>query len=163
GILRVLLDLYSRPGQPAIDVSLDLRAAAFASLVMLVVTIFGGVVPAIRAQESRTESALRRIAASRAGGGFFERRIRGWLVVAQVALAVTLFCASGVFLTSLRHLLQSQPGFSPDKVWTGQLRLSPLRYPDVARRARFVRDALARISAIPGVISAGTTQTTFLP
>ena len=162
-IVRVLLALYSRPGQPVIDASLDFRVAAFGLFVTVAVAILGAVVPAIRPQESGAASALRRVAAARVGGGFLERRIRAGLVVAQIALAVTLLCASGVFLMSLRRLLETHPGFSPENVWTGQLRLSPLRYPDVIGRARFVREALARISAIPGVVAAGTTQTTFLP
>jgi predicted permease len=162
-MVRVLLTVYARPGQPPIEASLDVRVAAFGLLVTLAVAIFAGVIPAIRAKESRTETALRRVAAARTGGGLVERRIRAGLVVAQIALAATLLCASGVFLISLRRLLETQPGFSPKNVWTGQLRLSPLRYSDVVGRARFVREILNRISSIPGVIAAGTTQTTFLP
>jgi predicted permease len=162
-IVRALLALYARPGTPPIDVSLDLRVAAFGLFVTIAVAIMGGVIPAMRAQESGRENALRRVAAARVGGGSVERRVRTALVVAQIALAVTLLCASGVFLTSLRRLLETKPGFSPDNVWTGQLRLSPMRYKDVAARSSFVRESLARISAIPGVVAAGTTQTTFLP
>jgi predicted permease len=162
-IVGVLLALYSRPGQPVISASLDFRVALFGLLVTLSVATLSGVVPAIRAQESGVENALRRVAAARAGGGLLDRRIRAGLVVSQIALAVMLLCASGVFLVSLRRLLQTQPGFSADNVWTGQLRLSPLRYSDVVGRARFVRESLARISSIPGVVAAGSTQTTFLP
>ena len=132
-------------------------------LVTLAVAILSGVVPAIRAQKPTAESALARVSAARVGGGLLEGRIRAGLLVAQVALAVTLLCASGVFLMSLRRLMATSPGFSPESVWTGQLRLSPLRYKDTGARARFVRQVLERISAIPGVVAAGTTQTTFLP
>ncbi|HEY1338585.1 MAG TPA: ABC transporter permease, partial [Bryobacteraceae bacterium] len=162
-MVRALLALYSRPGQPPIQASMDYRVGAFALLLTLAVAILGGVIPAFRSQESGAQNALRRVAAMRLGGGSLERRIRAGLVVAQIALAITLLCASGVFMVSLRRLIQTQPGFSPDHVWSGQLRLSPLRYADVAGRARFVDEALARISAIPGVIAAGSTQTTFLP
>jgi predicted permease len=162
-MVRALLTVYARPGQPPIEASLDIRVAAFGLLLTLAVATVAGVMPAIRVKESGTETPLRRVAAARTGGGIAGRRLRGGLVVAQIALAATLLCASGVFLISLRHLLETQPGFSPENVWTGQLRLSPLRYSDVAGRARFVREILNRISAIPGVIAAGTTQTTFLP
>jgi putative ABC transport system permease protein len=162
-MLGALLALNARPGQAPIDASLDLRVAVFGFLVTLAVAIAGGVFPAFRAQESRAETAVQRVAAARSGGGFLDRRVRAGLVVAQIALAVTLLCASGVFLTSLRRLLETQPGFSPENVWSGQLRLSPLRYRDAGSRAQFVREVLNRIGALPGVIAAGTTQTTFLP
>jgi len=161
--VRGLLAVYSHPGQPPIEVSLDPRVAAFGIFVTFTVAILGGVIPALGTQESGSGSALRRVAAARVGGGSLERRIRSGLVVAQIALAITLLCASGVFLMSLHRLLHTQPGFSSDNVWTGQLRLSPLRYKDVVTRAGFVREVLARIAAIPGIAAAGTTQTTFLP
>jgi putative ABC transport system permease protein len=162
-VVSLLLALYSRPGQPPIDASLDLRVAAFGLFITLTVAIVGGVIPALRTHESGTETALARVSAARVGGGFLERRIRAGLVVAQVALAVTLLCAAGVFLTSLRRIMATEPGFSPERVWTGQLRLPPLRYKDVGARARFVGQLLERISLIPGVVAAGTTQTTFQP
>ena len=162
-VVRTLLALYTRRGQPPIAATLDWPVAAFGLVATLAVAIFSGVVPALRAQRSTNESGLARVSAGRVGGGLWEGRIRAALVVAQVALAVTLLCTSGVFLISLRRLLSTQPGFSPERVWSAQLRLSPLRYPDPRARARFVRQMLERISTIPGVVAAGTTQTTFLP
>src|SRR5262249_52964533 len=96
-VARVLLALNTRQGQPLIEAALDWRVAAFGVLITLVVVILSGVIPAVRAQESSAETALARVSAARTGGGFAERRIRAGLVVAQVALAVTLLCASGVF------------------------------------------------------------------
>src|SRR5262249_42153413 len=63
-IVVVLLALYSRPGQPPIDAPLDLRVAVFGILVTLGVALLGGVVPAVRAQETNAENALRRVAAA---------------------------------------------------------------------------------------------------
>jgi predicted permease len=162
-VLRLFLTLYARQGQAPIDASLDWRVASFGLCVTLTVAILAGVIPAFRAQESSKETALARASAARVGGGLIERRIRAGLVVAQVAIAVTLLCASGVFLISLQRLLSTSPGFSAERVWTGQIRLSPLRYTDAGGRARFVRQMLDRISTIPGVVAAGTTQTTFQP
>ena len=162
-VVGVLLSLYARRGQPLIDAAIDWRVAVLGLFVTCTVAIIGGVIPAFRSQESGTETVLARVSAARVGGGFLERRIRAGLVVVQIAIAVTLLCASGVFLISLQRLMTTQPGFSPERVWTGQLRLSPLRYSDVGVRARFVLQMLERISAIPGVVAAGTTQTTFQP
>ena len=44
-----------------------------------------------------------------------------------------------------------------------QMLLPPALYPDVQTRANFVERALDRVAAVPGVLAAGTTQSTFLP
>ena len=58
------------------------------------------------------------------------RRVRGALVVAQVALAFVLLIGAGLLMASFRELLNVNPGFTPEHVLTG--RVSPLRarYPD---------------------------------
>jgi putative ABC transport system permease protein len=76
---------------------------------------------------------------------------------------VTLLCGASVFLASLQRLLATAPGFSAEGVLSMQMMLPPSRYADAPARATFVRQMLERVSALPGVVAAGTTQTTFLP
>jgi predicted permease len=162
-VVRALLALDRRQGSAPIDAILDWRVAGFGVFVTLAVAVLSGVVPALRAQNRKAETTLAFVSAARVGGSMLEGRIRAGLLVAQVALAVTLLCASGVFVMSLRRLMATSAGFAPQSVWTGQLRLSPLRYPDIAARSKAVQQFVERIAAIPGVTAAGTTQTTFLP
>jgi hypothetical protein len=63
----------------------------------------------------------------------------------------------------LQRVLASQPGFSPDGVVVAQVLPAPKRYADVVSRARLVDRIVGRISALPGVVATGTSQTTFLP
>ena len=44
-----------------------------------------------------------------------------------------------------------------------QLMLPLAQYPDIGARARFVEQMVDRVSTVPGVVGAGTTQTTFMP
>jgi hypothetical protein len=60
-------------------------------------------------------------------------------------------------------VLSVPPGFAADRVLTMQMMLPPALYPDASSRARFVERMLDRVRQVPGVVAAGTTQSTFLP
>jgi len=160
--LPALLALYRRDGAASADVRIDWRVLAFSALAIIVTGIASGVVPALRFQRA-SEDHLSSLAVTRVGSGRRERRVRGALVVVQVAMAVALLCGAGTLLVSLERLLAAPTGFNADGVLTMQLLLPPAKYGDVPSRANFVRQMLERVSAIPGVVSAGTTQTTFMP
>jgi putative ABC transport system permease protein len=161
--LPALLAVYTRAGQTPVDVAFDWRVLSFATLTVGGTALASGMWPALRAQRASVEGALTHVSSGRVGGGPWERRVRGTLVIAQVALAVTLLCGAGAFLISLQRLLATAPGFSADGVLSLQLMLAPTRYRDAAARASFVRQLLDRVSTLPGVVAAGTTQTTFQP
>ena len=160
--LPSLLALYQRDGAASADVRIDWRVLAFSTLAIVVSGIASGVVPAVRFQRA-SEDQIGSLAVMRVGPGRRERRVRGALVVLQVAMAVALLCGAGTLLVSLERLLAAPTGFHADGVLTMQLQLPPAKYADVTSRAGFVQRMLERVSAIPGVVSAGTTQTTFMP
>jgi predicted permease len=162
-VVGTLMSLYTRKNALPIQARIDWRVAAFGMIVTGTVAIVSAVVPALRAHSSVRDGGLVRVSSGRVSGGAWERRARAALVALQVAFAVTLLCGSGVFIASLQRLLANHPGFSSERVWSAQVRLSPIRYPDALARAHFVKTMLERISALPGVLAAGTTQTTFQP
>ncbi len=162
-VLSSMLALARRESDAIIDAGMDWRLVGFAAIVTLAAILASGLLPAMRAHASTLGGGLIHAASERFGGGVWEARIRAWLVVAQVALSVFLLCGAGVFLASLRRQLATNPGFVAERVWSGQIRLSPVRYSDKVARARAVRAILEKVAAIPGVAAAGTTQSTFLP
>jgi hypothetical protein len=81
----------------------------------------------------------------------------------QVALACLRLCAAGVVLLSLQRLLTASLGFQSADVLTMQMMLPPARYLDIRSRGRFVEHVVERVSGVPGVFSASTTQTKFMP
>jgi putative ABC transport system permease protein len=159
--LPAILATYRSARQTPIDATLDWRVAAFAACVTCGTALACGIYPAIRAE--RAAAGGSRAAAGRATGGRWERRLRTGLVIAQVALAVTLCGGAGAFALSLARILDVSPGFSADRVLTAQLMLSPVRYRDAAARAQLVERIIDRLSHVSGVAAVGTTQTTFLP
>ena len=161
-VLPIILASSARDGQPFVDAGIDWRVLAFGVASIASTALLSGVVPALRATRSSLDGSVTRLVSARSGGAW-EGRLRGALVVVQVALAVILLGGAGAFLTSLGRLLGTSPAFSPDGVLSLQLMLPPARYSDAPARATFVRQMVERVSAVPGVAAAGTTQTTFLP
>jgi predicted permease len=85
----------------------------------------------------------------RDAGGPPPGRIRGALVVAQVALSFVLVAGSVVLVRSLLNAAAARPGFNPDHVVTATIGLSPGEWDDV--RAAALTDAIsARVRQIPG-------------
>ena len=93
---------------------------------------------------------------SAAGSG---KRLRGALVVAEVALAVVLLAGSGLLLHSLIKTLLVDPGYNPRSVLLTQLQIPTRQYPQPSERRNFVADALTRLRAVPGVQGAAVAVT----
>jgi predicted permease len=117
-----------------------------------------GLVPALRAGGSPALSALAETSLRTVG--YRERKTRQALVTAQVALSLMLLGVAGVVLSSMQRLNRTDPGFDADGVLTLQL-APPARFSDPQSRANFLERVLTRISEIPDVRAAGSTQTTF--
>ena len=160
--LPALLALYARDGAAAATIAIDWRVLAFAAAAIAAAGVASGVLPAVRMQRASGQH-VGALAVTRVGPGRRERRIRTALVVVQVATAIALLCAAGTLLVSLERLLAAPRAYDADGVLTLQMLLPPAKYADVRARADVVEKMVARVSAIPGVRSAGTTQTTFMP
>lgn len=82
------------------------------------------------------------------------QRLRHGFIVAQVALAFVLLSGAGLLGLSLKHLLETPPGFNASQVLTGELALPWKNYRDDATRMAFVQRLLPALRAIPGVTHA---------
>jgi hypothetical protein len=84
--------------------------------------------------------------------------LRGALVVAQLAMSVTLLVGAGLLTKSFYGLLQSGPGFNAGSVWTTRAALGGPRYADREAWPRFEQQAVEALRALPGVADAGFTS-----
>jgi putative ABC transport system permease protein len=139
------------------DVHVNAQVLASALSATFVVGIFCGVLPAWRALRVQPLAAL-------ASGGVLAspespRRtspITGRsLVIAEVAITMVLLCGAGLMLRSFFRLAKVDPGFCPRDVIAFQLGLDAVRYPRPAQQTAFFDQLLSRVSALPGVLSAG--------
>ncbi|MHB1192928.1 MAG: ABC transporter permease [Longimicrobiales bacterium] len=82
---------------------------------------------------------------------------RNALVTSQVALAFVLLIGAGLLLMSFRAALSVDPGFEPDRVMTGYVALSSIRYETEEQRRQFWDELLTEVRALPGVEAASLT------
>jgi putative ABC transport system permease protein len=80
------------------------------------------------------------------------------LVVLQLASSVILALAAGLLIRSLIELNRIDLGFNPANVLTAQLQVPATDYPQPADVVRFHRQAIERVSQIPGVRAAGSVR-----
>jgi predicted permease len=110
-----------------------------------------GLVPAIQASRSDLAATLRASRGSRAGAGAGVRRV---LVVAQVALSLTLLVAAGLCVRTLLNASAIDTGYDVHRVLTARLDLAKQRYEDARGRA-FQSELIERLRARPGIDAAG--------
>ncbi len=138
------------------EVGLDAIVLAFTLGVSLATGFLFGIVPALRASRPSLYSAL----ATRGHGSSDPTRVRTRqvLVVAEVALALTLLVGAGLLLRSFANLRAIDPGFRADHVLTVDLNLPRSRYETPARQMQFYDALIERTSALPGVRSVGAVE-----
>jgi predicted permease len=135
-------------------IHVDGRVLGFALAVSLGTTLAFALLPSLQASRPGRAGALSGDRATAASG---QRRLRGALVVAEVALAAVLLVGAGLLVRSLTALLRVDPGFDT-AVTVVTLRPSPQRYRDEAAQ-RLLVDQLEQLAAsLPGVQAAAVTS-----
>jgi len=141
-------------------IGVDQPVLLFVCLLVLVASILFGLGPALQASRLDLRSVLNE--ASRGStGGAAQKRLRGVLVVAEVALAIVLLVGAGLLMRSFALLQNVPPGFRPGNLLVADLPLSPQAYKQPASRIGFYERLLERVRALPGVTEAGSAA--FLP
>lgn len=154
GALKAIVALGADLIPRAAEIALDPRAVLFTIIVTLVTGVAIGLLPALQASSLHVREALNESSRGSTGTG---RRLRGALLVAEVALSLVLLIASGLLLTSFSRLQQVEPGFQPDGVFTAQLVFPPQRYSGPELVAVYDR-LYERLSLLPGITSAALTD-----
>jgi putative ABC transport system permease protein len=135
------------------DVSVDLRIVAFSITLAAVTGLLCGFVPAAQSSKADMQDALKQGGTS--AGSSHSNWVSGALAIGEVAVAVVLLISAGLLIRSVLELQKQDPGFQTENVITIKMSLPVESYkPDAA--ARFYHQALDRISALPGVQSAGS-------
>ena len=138
--------------------TLRLDAAAFSMSLALAVfsASAASLMPVVAAGRIRLSESL--AAGGRAATtSLARRRANRALAVSEVALALVLLVGAGLLVRSLTTLLRVDRGFETDGILVATVQAWGY-YPTPAHRAEFVRQAEARLSAVPGVEKVGITS-----
>jgi predicted permease len=82
-------------------------------------------------------------------------RLRGLLVVCELALSLMLLIGGGLLIRSFVRIQNVPPGFVPDHVLSMQIAASARKYREDKAVAQFYKEIGDRIRHLPGVISEG--------
>ena len=136
------------------EVGVDPLVLCFTLGISLLTGLIFGLAPAWHVGRANLQDALKETGQSTSAAKG-TRRLRGVLVVSEIALAVLLLVGAGLLIRSFQRLLEVNPGFSPQHLLS--MRLSPpaKAYPDGTPLNAFYRQVLDRVRAIPGVQAAG--------
>ena len=171
GVLTAMAALYFVQFLPVqvprlAEVQVDWAVLCFALLVSLLAGLGFGLVPALQSSNAEIAVAIRE-GARGSGTSRKTNRLRGLLIASETALAVVLMVGAGLLLRTFWGLLQENPGFNPSRMVAANIYLPHPNNPDLDRYSNpeifnsFVREAVRRVRAIPGVDLAS--MTTDLP
>jgi putative ABC transport system permease protein len=133
-------------------IALNLRVLAAAAGASIVTGVLFGIFPALQTSRPDLTKALKDDSRGSVGAG--RQRLRGALVVTEVALAVVLLVGAALFIGSFAALMRIDPGFDPAQVLIVQLlpKSEPGQPPPDSRAA--FGQIVDRIAQAPGVVHA---------
>jgi predicted permease len=150
-----LLVAFIADNLPAMEpVHLDLRVLGFNLGLALVTGIAFGLAPALEASRSELNEHLKN-AGRGASEGRSRYRMRGLLVVFEVALVMVLLSGAGLLFRSFLRLRGVDPGFQADRILTVNVALTPSKYPTPREKTAFFQQVVERVGTLPGVQAAG--------
>jgi predicted permease len=138
-------------------VHVDGHVLAFAVVLMVLSGLFLGAVPLGEVFSHRHYGMLkeeeRAVTSSRG-----RLRLREWLVVGQVAMALVLLVGAGLLLKSLTRMGEVDAGFDPKGVMTATVQLPGNQYKSEEKQAAFYRAVNEKLEGLPGVSSAAVAE-----
>jgi len=141
---------------------IDLPVLGYALAVSFLTGIIFGLLPAFQASRVDLNQALKQ-GSGRGSSGAASQKLRSAFVVAEVALAFLLLIGAGLMIRTVSNLRNQYSMFQPEKLLTLRTTFPDNKYRDLSeyirtehsRRLAFYGQVLERVSALPGVVSAG--------
>ncbi len=171
GVLGVLIAYWGvdairtgNPGEAAryapgwSHLGINFPVLAFTLLISVLSGLLFGLAPAWQLSKPDLSSSLKEGGRQATSSS---RRLRGLLVVSEVALSLMLLVSAGLMLRSFLRLVGTDPGFNADSLLTMNLILPGAKYKEEPQRGAFYSELVSRVSAMPGVESAAAVN--YLP
>jgi predicted permease len=138
------------------EMGIDSNVLLFTAIVSVGTGLLFGMMPALQISRTDLQTTLRE-----GGRGSSDRsgqRVRRVLVVAEVALALTLLVGAGLLVKSSARLSGVDPGFVPNDVLTFSLSLPQIKYPTDTAINAFYDEMFPAIAQVRGVRAVGGTS-----
>jgi len=146
--LRALLSVIPSELIPAeASIGLSWPVLGFTVAVGFATAILAGIIPAWQGAQSAVADSLKD--GGRSGTGLSSSRIRAGLVIAEVALALTLLVGAGLLLRNLAQIARTDPGFNSERLLIASIQLPESKYADPEKALAFVHDLVQRTARFP--------------
>ncbi len=129
----------------------------FALVAVCLAVLFSGLLPAERGARVDLQSAMRQD--ERSGTAASGQRLRRLVVIAEIAMSLSMLVGSGLLLRSFSRLLANPPGFEPAGIVAARIQLPMASYPQPAAILAFCDRLLERMQSLPGVVAVGVGDT----
>jgi predicted permease len=137
------------------EISIDPKTLLFTLLLSILSALVFGLIPAVKYAGPRISSVLgskgRTSTTSRD-----RHRVRNLLVIAQVTIALVLLVSAGLMIRTFKALRSVDPGFTQaEHLQTMRIAIPDSLVAEPKRVIRIQNDIIEKLTAIPGVTSAG--------
>lgn len=116
-------------------------------------TLLFAMVPALQLAMPNVSESLQE--GNRGAIGPESHRLRGLLVITQVALSMLLLAGAGLLIKSFGNLRATDPGFESSRVVTSDISLPRLKYSELPKQRQFFDQLLPKLQALPGIEAVG--------
>jgi predicted permease len=148
-----LLVRFAPAGMPRVaDIGLHPTVFAFALGASIVTGLLFGLAPALTLSKNAGDALREGARGSSSGAG---ARLRGALVVVELAMGMAVLVAAGLLLRSFNQIQSVDPGFRVENALSARILLPSTRYPDLASTAAFWGQLEERLRTRPGVHDVG--------
>jgi putative ABC transport system permease protein len=130
---------------------INLPVLAFTFLLSVLSGVVFGLAPAWQLSKPDLNSALKEGARQATSTS---HRLRGLLVVSEVALSLMLLVSAGLLIRSFLQLVKTDPGFNSENLLTMNLVLPRAKYKEEPQRIAFYSQLVKGVESVPGVSSA---------
>ena len=139
------------------NIHLDLRCLAFTLGMSVVTGLIFGLAPALQISKPNLVESLKESGRS-SGPAASRNRLRGLLVVSEIALTLVLLVCAGLLIRTVLRLRSVDTGFNGQNVLAMTVGLPSIKYPKPEDQIAFYKQVTERIAALPGVKATGTTS-----
>ena len=157
--LSIFVARKMHPGNiPRIDeLGMDFRVLGFTLAISIFTGVIFGLAPALRASRVDLTASLKGGGKGLASGGLSVRhdKLRGALVIAELAISLPLLVAAGLLVRSFIDLAHVPPGFNPEHVASMNVGAYGPKFKEPATRVQFYQELNERIRHLPDVTATG--------
>jgi putative ABC transport system permease protein len=143
------------------ELGLDFRVLGFTFAIAMLTGIVFGFAPAVRASRVDLTTNLKAGGKGSLRGGLSIRhdKMRGALVIAELAISLPLLVGAGLLVRSFVRLAHVPPGFNPEQVVSMRVASYGPEFKDPMTRVQFYQELADRTRHLPGVIATGAVST----